>query len=359
LKAVILNVLTSFVTLLLLLLVGEGVLRGYYFFKQRTMPGFVKSFELDDTLGWCSMPDLDVTTTALDAAGRPYPLRVTTNAWGFRLFGDTTRRDRPRLLVIGDSFTQAVEVSDDKTYFSYLRDSLGAEVFAYGCGGFGTLQEYLVLDRYLDRIQPDAVLLQHCSNDFINNDYALERASLGNNNAMRRPYLLPDGRIELRFPKNGLTGLRHFANAHSRLLYFVFSRLDRAAARYGTKNVEKEIEAGGPDQPRLRESIRVTDALLKKFKARLPAGVPLVLVPVTGTQPYYDAYLGLARRNHLPVVPGIDSTVRAAEAQGVTARAADGGHWNNEGHRLAAGVMLAYFRQHPLFARPQPLLAAH
>ncbi len=333
-------------------------MRGYYVVKQRSMVGFVKSFDLDDTLGWRSVPNLDAATTTRDAGGTTYPLHVSTNAWGFRQFGDTTRTDKLRLLVIGDSFTQATDVSDDKTYFRYLRDSLNAEVFAYGCGGFGNAQEYLILDRYLDRLRPDAVLLQHCSNDFINNDYALELRSLGNNNAMKRPYLMPDGRMELRFPKKGLTGLRQFANAHSRLLYFIFNHYDRAAARYASTNVEAQIEAGGPDQPLLRESVRVTDQLLKKFKARIPTGTPLYLLPITGTQPYYDALLGLARRNALPVVMGIDSTVQAAARHGVVVRAADGGHWNEAGHRIAAGVMLNYFRKDPRFARPPRLLTS-
>lgn len=353
----LLNLLTSFVTVLLLLLIGEGAMRVYYEVKHRNIPGFVQALELDDTLGWHSTPNLNVTTTTMDAAGTPYPLHVSTNAWGFRLFGDTTRTDKLRVFVLGDSYTQATDVSDDKTYFSYLRDSLNAEVFAYGCGGYGTAQEYLILDRYLDRIRPDVVLLQHCSNDFINNDMALEKRSNGNNNAMKRPYLLPDGRIELGFPKKSLTGLRQFANAHSRLLYFVFTQYDRAT-RNATPTVETQIEAGGPDQPLLRESIRATEHLLKKMKARLPQNTPLFLLPITGTQPYYDALLTLAHRTALPVVEGIGSAVQAAERRGVVVRAADKAHWNEAGHRIAARVMLKYFRNDPHFVHPNQLQAS-
>ena len=187
-KSRMLNVLTSVGSLLVLFLAGEVVMRVYYYVKQHNIPGFVRAIEPDPHLGWRSIPNLDVTKRATDARGNSYPLRVRTNALGFRRFGDTTRTDRLRLLVLGDSFTQAVEVSDDKTYFAHLSNALHADVFAYGCGGYGTVQEYLVLDQYVDRIQPDAVLLQYCSNDFINNDYALELQSLGNNNAMRRPY---------------------------------------------------------------------------------------------------------------------------------------------------------------------------
>ena len=50
------------------------------------------------------------------------------------------------------------------------------EVFAYGAGGYGTLQEYLILDEVVDHIRPTMLLWQFCSNDFINNDHALEVA---------------------------------------------------------------------------------------------------------------------------------------------------------------------------------------
>jgi alkylation response protein AidB-like acyl-CoA dehydrogenase len=45
--------------------------------------------------------------------------------------------------------------------------SLAVQV--YGGHGYGTLQEYLVIDKYIDEIKPDLILLQVCSNDFTNN----------------------------------------------------------------------------------------------------------------------------------------------------------------------------------------------
>ena len=41
----------------------------------------------------------------------------------------TLKKDSgPRMLIIGDSFTQAIEVSNDKTYYQYIADSLGFAV---------------------------------------------------------------------------------------------------------------------------------------------------------------------------------------------------------------------------------------
>ena len=95
---------------------------------------------------------------------------------------------KPRVFVIGDSFTQATAASDQQTYYAVLQRLLDVEVFAYGGGGYGSLQEFMILDRYLDLIKPSLILWQFCTNDFINNSPELETGSVINNNGIVRPY---------------------------------------------------------------------------------------------------------------------------------------------------------------------------
>jgi hypothetical protein len=74
-----------------------------------------------------------------------------------------------------------------KTYYALLAEKLNnLEVFAYGAGGYSTLQKYLILDEFIDRIRPQILLLQLCSNDFFDNDYDLEH-SRWSNPLRRRP----------------------------------------------------------------------------------------------------------------------------------------------------------------------------
>ena len=73
------------------------------------------------------------------------------------------------------------------------------------------MQEFLILDRYVDTIQPDAILWQYCVNDFINNDNALERLSHINNNGWIRPYWR-DGSIQLLSPKESSIQVRDWIN---------------------------------------------------------------------------------------------------------------------------------------------------
>ena len=148
--------------------------------------GRIGPISLDQELGWKATEHYQETLIERTNAGRPYSVRRSQKQYGFRQFGDLDSK-KMRLLVIGDSFTHATAVSDDRTYHALLAQLLDVEVFAYGAGGYGTLQELMILDRYIDIIRPDVILWQYCANDFINNDNELERLSLVNNNGWVRP----------------------------------------------------------------------------------------------------------------------------------------------------------------------------
>jgi len=101
------------------------------------------------------------------------------------------------------------------------------------------LQELMILEQSMQEIRPDLVILQFCTNDFINNSVELETLSRINNCGLRRPYLNSQGDVFYALPKrSGL--LRHFANHYSQCLYFIFSRLDRLAVG-GEDTVERGI----------------------------------------------------------------------------------------------------------------------
>ena len=95
-----------------------------------------------------------------EVAGRIYhrvvygiPLRVPMTVyldrglgWGGKQAFWNPDTSRFKILVVGDSFTHGLEVPKDQMYYSALGRALNAEIFAYGGGGYGTLQELLVAD---------------------------------------------------------------------------------------------------------------------------------------------------------------------------------------------------------------------
>jgi hypothetical protein len=169
--------------------------------------GAKNQIESDNLLGWKTAINYAKKGYVLNKNGSGYFVDITTNEYGFRKFGNV-KSSKTKIFVIGDSFTHAVQCGDQKPYFSYLANLSNFEVFAYGSNGYGNLQEYLILNRYIDQINPDIILLQLCPNDIINNHYDLEFKSTKNNNGMVRPYLDSEHKIYYDMPKKHLENLQ-------------------------------------------------------------------------------------------------------------------------------------------------------
>jgi predicted DNA-binding transcriptional regulator AlpA len=118
---------------------------------------------------------------------------ISINRWGYR--GSQWTLTKPphtlRIAVIGDSFTEAQQAPDDKTFeavaqrllnqrinlfargrYAWVRD---VQVMNFGIDGYGTAQELLTLERSAWRFSPDMVVLAFfAGNDVRNNSLTLE-----------------------------------------------------------------------------------------------------------------------------------------------------------------------------------------
>lgn len=91
-----------------------------------------------------------------------------------------------RIAVLGDSMTEARQVDVSQTFWSILERNLlrcsglggrAPEALNFGVSGYGTAQEYLLLERVW-RFQPDIVLLAfYPGNDVLNNSRELEHST--------------------------------------------------------------------------------------------------------------------------------------------------------------------------------------
>ncbi|MDN5940433.1 MAG: SGNH/GDSL hydrolase family protein [Nitrospira sp.] len=298
---------------------------------------------LDDALGWRARAGYqdfhEVTETT--SKGVRYPVKRSQKEYGFRMFGDL-RSTRPKVLVIGDSFTHATQVSDNDTYYASLKNTLGVEVFAYGASGYGTLQEYMILDQYVDMIKPTLILWQFCTNDFINNDPALETASLVNNNGWRRPYWV-DGHIIYLLPKGWSASFRIFAQRHSRFAHFLLSRWDRLLAMHPEETVEVEIEREGLVHQGFQHAVQVTSELMGKVRSRV-GRIPIIAFSCVDGEPYDSAFKVISSHYDVVFLQDIAEAVGAAHKRGDDVLHADMGHWSVEGHRLAGSLISEHLR---------------
>jgi hypothetical protein len=268
------------------------------------------------------------------------------------VFGDLNTHRR-RLLVVGDSMTFGTGVLDADLYSSVLGRQLNMETFTYGGAGYGTLQEYMVVDHYLPIVRPALVLLQVSFNDFINNSFELERGSWLNNNLAIRPYLeaadLVTGqgeRIRYRFPSS-----LGRAASQSRLMYWFAMDTSRVTATLAAKDVLYTVESDMTEQSgrafrAFQKSLATTETIIGKMKSRL-GSIPLVVFAADNGTGYWQAIL---QRQEVPFFDGVATAIEQAERQGSSVRP-DGAHWDTRGHRIAGQTLAKWLAEQRMVVR--------
>ena len=120
---------------------------------------------LDPALGWRHRANLHRTYYTEGVAAR-----VQTYEHGLRTPLPKADDHRPRVLIIGDSFVDGLEVSDADhfvTRWSQARPDLA--LVNAGVGGYSTVQETMWLDELLPVVKPDRIMLIVDRSDLIDN----------------------------------------------------------------------------------------------------------------------------------------------------------------------------------------------
>jgi lysophospholipase L1-like esterase len=317
------------VSLLIFLLAGEIAIRLYLALSAHDIHRATAA--KDNLLGWKAKAHFETKFETKDQLKQPYPVHYQTVQHGFRFYGDP-HTDRKKAFFLGDSFTQAAEVSDTSTFYHHLCKKLNFECFAYGMSGFGTLQEFLFLQQHIDSIQPDVFILQMCTNDFIDNHHELALACMYEMHE-KRSYLQADGKIVHQIP---LSCFRQFLQ-YLKFPEFVYKRIRRILLTQGKIDVgESKISAQKLNYPLFAEAVERTEFLVQKIMTLLPEGTQLVIFCADAYEPQHETIRKLANRNNLPFVEGHIHALREAEGLGKAPFHRDGVHWSPEGHRVVA-----------------------
>lgn len=138
-------------------------------------------YQLDAQLGWRLHPHRHGWFIA---DGEKIPVHTTPA--GFRDREHTL--DKPdgvyRIAVLGDEYSEAMAVKLTQTWWWQLPARLQqcgfqpdklVEVLNFGVGGYGTAQEYVMLETQAMRYQPDLVLLEFSPSDVMDNSPALAK----------------------------------------------------------------------------------------------------------------------------------------------------------------------------------------
>jgi len=294
--------------------------------------------------GWPRRAELVWTRTVMDTPGRLRTISVRYSDNGFKKWGNVNATEY-KLFVIGDSFTEMAYVSNGEEWYSKLANELrNAQLFVYGGAGYGSLQEYMVLDDYIDAINPDGVLWQFCDNDYDNNLYELDVLSYPYNNHGVRPYL-EGGRIVYKLPLP-YSALRTYSFVGDRLLMLY----DGAKYREATRDLARYRRG----RSQLTEEQRLQKTRLEAQAFDVTLAIMRMVSARSGGRPVYMFNAGdkLSERENaicsatgIICLPGISEYVAAHEGNGVVTRITNDGHWNMMGNQLAGEKLASSFRE--------------
>jgi lysophospholipase L1-like esterase len=268
--------------------------------------GYSLVYRYDAELGWFPIPNASSSFTGTRT------IAVRNNSLGLRDI-EHDRTPRPTALFLGDSFVWGYDVEANERFTELLRKDLpGMRIVNAGVSGYGTDQEYLLLQRIWGEIKPDVVVLMFC----VGNDRIDNTANVRNGGYLK-PYL-----------QQAADGAWRFAGQpvpQSRYVYFndnVLVRnlwLARAAVTAYVYFRHPAIELPDP-----------TEQLVGMMRAFVAARGAKFVVGVQEHEAGIETFL---RTQDIPY-----TTFDGAELY-----PDDGNHWTPKGHALVASRLMSLF----------------
>jgi hypothetical protein len=290
-----------------------------------------------------------------------------------------------RVAVLGDSYVEAIQVAEDKTFTAVIGRALGdcpvlkkmrVEAMNFGVDGYGTAQELVTLRKKVWRYSPDVVVLaMFLGNDIRNNSVTLE------GDRCRPFYSYRDGRLTLTGPLIDLPSYRVWCAARFDYRDLRFVGLlkntweavkQRGSAPTADHPIERAVNYNiykAPAGRNWEEAWRVTEALICRMHDEVVSHHAMFLVvtedtgiqvwPDPQTRERFEKNLGvsdlfypdrriaeLGHRNGFKVLnlaPVLQSYAESHQVflHGFKNTPMGFGHWNEAGHEQAGDAIAA------------------
>jgi lysophospholipase L1-like esterase len=190
----LINKISKIIILITLIIVIAAILIELYFNTFR--PNY---HTFDENLGWKMKKNFYFSYKQKDFYNSSYLVNFSTNEEGLRPFGNKNKEGK-KILILGDSFTMDPYASNNDMWYAVLANELSKNKINYygyaaGAGGYGTFQQFILLDEIKKKLTPDIFILQFCSNDYMNNHYDWERTEGAMGQYIRRPYFEINDRL--------------------------------------------------------------------------------------------------------------------------------------------------------------------
>jgi len=320
-RVALFRVLTVLSTLLVAAGLGETGLR-IFMSKQLAIPLDERNllFHHDPRLGWFPVPNSRVRFKGSRG------VLVANNSRGFRA-PEQYSDSRPGIAFLGDSFVWGYDVEASERLTEKLQERHPEwNIFNFGVSGYGTDQEYLLLQQLFDACKPRIVFLIFCTEN--DDDDNCSNVRYG---GYYKPYCtVVSNRLTLHgipVPRCERVWLAEHEVASESYLVRLLVRCWFKLA--GPRELRNPIPTG----PIIRD--------MQKFVTLKGA---TLLVGLTKANPNLEEFLTFFK---IPFLK-LDTNLRYSEF---------GGHWTPEGHRFVCGKVEQFliegkFLEHP--PQPQP-----
>lgn len=263
------------------------------------------SYRYDSELGWAPLANSDSVAVNIRS------VHVHHNSLGLR-DSEFSLDGQPTILFLGDSFVWGLDAEADERFTELLKSRVaGYKILSAGVSGYGTDQEYLLLQRLWPKVRPAVVVLIFCTlNDRLDNSSNIRYEGY------QKPYfaIAADGSLVPQnqpVPKSRLQYIRE--DWWVRNLWL--ARLVTASyvgVRYPL--------VSGPDS---------TERLVSQMREFVEAGGAKFMV---GLQYKDDALIRHLQASRIPFV--------SFDGADYYRDVAAGAHWTPEGHRFVAERVL-------------------
>ncbi len=294
-----------------------------------------------------------------------------------------------RIAVLGDSYMEAFQVDFENSFPSLLQQKLQhkaqllgkkIEVINFGCSGYGTARELIMLQQRVWKYSPDLVLLAFLTaNDIRDNSKALNKIDY-------IPYYYFDKDKELRLDqsflqsgaylnRSGLAARFFYETINNIRLLQLLNDIRRISiSSFATDRNDKQTEAGlddliymPPQSPDWEDAWNVTEALILEMRdevvshnARFQVVTLSNGIQVTPDKDKKQSTLdklgikslfypdnriqNFAQKNNIKVISLAPELANIAESDGVYFHGFENtelgsGHWNEKGHLYAAEIV--------------------
>lgn len=338
------NSLLVVASVLVTLVFAEIAVQVYsYFF-------YPKMMQFDETLGWSHKPSAKkifvnedgdhalVIQNRYGQRGREYP---------FARNGKKTR-----ILVIGDSFTEGVQVGESQLFTHLMeKNNKKLEVLNAGVGAYSTVQEYLYLKNTGLKFKPDIVLYMFYNNDLFENCLSYSPA-MG-----PRPYAVVEGNstrvVEalndadyLRFalPAPFAMTLQKYSLLYAFLNTRVYQKIFARPLKQEYKADLNKLEKNCHEKKVFSDLVRLEKSISEK------AGAEYYVVVIPAARELARKFSNVDRTvseilktdgiEHLRLLP----VFKQEKAAGARLYFNKDIHWTRAGHRLAAREILKFLK---------------